>query len=193
MYPIPGRVQHNKIRLVFQLIDHLQHIPCNKFTILKPIKTGIFPGSLHGFFHNFHADHLLCHRRQHLGNGPGSAVQVKDNLILRLSHILPCSLIQHFRPQRIGLEERERRNFKFQPKDFLIEKIFPVNRLHPVRLNHIGQTVVHRMQNSPDTSGKGQREHLLRQRLHIHISLGSCDDVDQQVSICLGTADDQMS
>ena len=178
MYPIPGRVQHNKVRLVFQLIDHLQHIPCDKFTVIKPIETGIFPGSLHGFFDDLHTDHLLCHRRQHLGNGPGSAVQVKDDLVLRLSYILPGSLIQHFRPQSISLEERKRRNLKFQPKDFLIEKVLPVNCLYPVCLHHIGQTVVHRMQNPPDAAVKGQREHLLCQRLHIHISLGSCDDID---------------
>ena len=56
------------IAFLAELIDHLQHIPCDKLAVGKPIEGGIFPGRLHSFRHNLYTRHMAGDRGQNLGN-----------------------------------------------------------------------------------------------------------------------------
>ena len=105
MDPVPGRVENNKIRLVREIADHFEHVPGDKLTVGKPVERRVLPRGLHGLLHDLHAHDLGGHRRPDLGDGSGAAVEIEHHLVLRLPHIAAGRLIEHLRPQRVGLEK----------------------------------------------------------------------------------------
>ena len=105
MDPLTGRVQNDHIRLLFQFIDYFQDIAADEVTVRKVVPLSIADRSLHSLRHNLNTCHVLCHRRQDLGDRPGSAVEVEDDLILRISDVFPGCLIEDLRPPGIRLEK----------------------------------------------------------------------------------------
>ena len=147
MYPIPRRIQHDHIRLLLNLIQHLKDIPRNKPAIIQPIPGSILPGSLHSLLNNLYPNHLFRHRSQHLPNRPRPAEQIKDRHILNIPDILPHRLIKHLSPSGIRLEERKRGDLEFHPKYLLIKIIFPIENPRLITLHHIGKRIIQNMKN----------------------------------------------
>ena len=105
MDPLTGRVQNDHIRLLFQFIDYFQDIAADEVTVRKVVPLRIADRSLHCFRYDLHACHVLCHRRQDLGDGPGSAVEVEDDLVLRISDVFPGCLLEYIRPPGLRLDK----------------------------------------------------------------------------------------
>ena len=57
---------------------------------------------------------MSCNRSNDLRDRSGSAVEIKDHLILRLADVRARGIIEHLCAERIRLEEGERRDSKLQ-------------------------------------------------------------------------------
>ena len=105
VYSVSWRIQDDEIRFLLHLIQDLQHISSNKPAVCDPVKGGVFFGSFYCFLHDLHANDFFCHFCQDLGDGAGSAVQIKDGHIPGVSDIFSCCIVKDLSGKRIGLEE----------------------------------------------------------------------------------------
>ena len=152
MYSVTWRIKDNQIRHFLQLINYFQHITGPEAAVIQFIQCRIFSRCLNRFLDDLDADHFFCYRCRDLGDGACSAVQVKDNFILRISDIFPCCLVQYLGPQRIRLEEGEWCNLEFQSQKFLIKIVLSIQNFCSFIFYRISQAVVSRMQNSRKSS-----------------------------------------
>src|SRR5699024_10486988 len=113
-------------------------------------------GCLHRYLDDLDADHFFGYLCRDLGDGTCSAVQVKNNFVLRISDIFPCSLIQYLGPQRIRLEKGERCNLEFQSQKFLVKVVLSVQDFCSFIFHRVSQAVISCMQNS--RKGSFQRQ-----------------------------------
>lgn len=135
-------IKDNQIRHFLQLINYFQHITGPEAAVIQFIQCRIFSRCLNRFLDDLDADHFFCYRCRDLGDGACSAVQVKDNFILRISDIFPCCLVQYLGPQRIGLEEGEWCNLEFQSQKFLIKIVLSIQNFCSFIFYRISQAVV---------------------------------------------------
>ena len=89
MNSLARRIEDNGIRFLGDFVENLQNISREKTAVIESVQPGILPGCLYGFFYDLHTDNLLCHRGDDLGDGSGTAVKVKDRLILDVSEEFP--------------------------------------------------------------------------------------------------------
>ena len=112
MNTVSGRIQNDHIRFLSQIIQYLQYVTCNKSAVCQIVKCCVFSCCFYSFLHNLDSDHFICYRSGKLGDGSGSAIEVKDYLIFGISNILPYNRIQNLSCQGVWLKEGKGADFK---------------------------------------------------------------------------------
>ena len=112
MDSITRRIEYDYIGLVREISDNLKNITRYEFTVVKTVKMCILARSHNGLLYDFNTHNLGSARRHHLRNRTGAAVKVEHDLILKLSDIFTRLGIKDLSAERVGLEERKRRNFE---------------------------------------------------------------------------------
>ena len=111
---IPRGVEDDDIGIVRKLGDFFHDIAGDKLAVAQAVGFGVDPGGFDGFLNELDTDDFFRHRGQYLGDGAGTAVQIKNDFILAVTDVIADNRIQLFCSQCIGLEKREGRDFKFQ-------------------------------------------------------------------------------
>ena len=94
MDAVTGGIEDDDVRLFGKVVENLQNISCNKAAVGQTVKSGVFSGCFYRILHNLHTNDLICNGSCKLGNGSGAAVEVKNNLVLRISNVISYNRVQ---------------------------------------------------------------------------------------------------